>query len=222
MLNLLAITYGRHLALLRPLHYASTMTRRKVFALLLGVWITPLVVSSSRNIWQHSWDEKAVKHTNTVYNAILSTLFGFLPIPILLFVNLKIMRAIKSHQSRIHAEIVESLSFTNHTDRGLTEVALTDKEFVSASMNEQNHRNISRRKKGTMSCVLVVLIFVISWIPRIFLNFCNLFGRKDLASPLLGKFSLSLILFQSSVNPIIYSFYRNDFRQAARRLMKRN
>lgn len=97
VLNLLAITYDRHLAVLRPLHYASTMTRRKVFAILLGVWITPLVVSSSRNIWQHSWDEKAVKHTNTVYNAILSTLFGFLPIPILLFVNLKIMRAIKSH-----------------------------------------------------------------------------------------------------------------------------
>lgn len=40
VLNLMAITYDRHLAVLRPLHYASTMTKRKVFGILLVVWIT--------------------------------------------------------------------------------------------------------------------------------------------------------------------------------------
>lgn len=187
VLNVLAITYDRYTAVLRPLHYASTMTNRKVFTILLFVWVTPLVVSSLRNIWHHSWSEEAVKNPETVYNAVLATTFAFLPLPVLLIVNLKIMRAIKSHGRRIQNE---------------------------------NRRNISRRRKGTLSCVLVVLIFIISWLPRAFLNFCSLFGRRDLTSPLLVKLSLFFLFFQSSVNPAIYCFFRYDFRQAARRLIK--
>lgn len=221
VLNLLAITYDRYMAVLRPLHYAATMTNRKVFSILLAVWLTPLVASSLRNIWHHSWSENAVKNAETVYNAILASMFALSPLPVLLIVNLKIMRAIKNHGRRIHADMVERMSFTNHTDRGLSTRAI-DEEFVSnANINEQNRRNISRRRKGTMSCVFVVLIFIISWLPRAFLNLCNLFGRRDLTTPLLVKFSLFFLFFQSSVNPFIYSFFRNDFRQAARRLLKR-
>lgn len=223
VLNLMAITYDRHLAVLRPLHYAPTMTKRKVFGILLVVWITPLVVSSVRNIWQHSWDEEAVKRAETVYNAILSTIFAFLPIPILLFVNLKIVRAIKSHRRRIHAEMVELLSFTNtNTDVGPTEenrFSFIDNRFRQSSINEQTCRNISRKKTGTMSCVLIVLIFIISWIPRAFFNFSRLCGRNDLTSPLLSKLSFFFLFLQSRVNPLIYSVYRSDFRQAARRLI---
>ena len=169
-------------------------------------------------------DEAAVKRYETVYNAVLSVLFTFSPIPILFFVNIKLMRAIRSHRSRIHADMVESLTLTNASERGLSEgnrVTVTDANSVSKSIRERNRRNISRRRKGTMSCVLIVLIFIISWLPRAFFNFCSLFGRSDLASPLLRKLSLFFIFCQSSVNPIIYSFFRNDFRQAARRLIKR-
>lgn len=219
VLNLLAITYDRYLAVIRPLHYASTMTKRKVFSILLAVWVTPLVVSSVRSIWQHSWDQQAVKNAEIVYNAILSTMFGFLPIPVLFIVNLKIMRAIKSHGRRIHVERAECMSFSN-AELGPT--SGFNEDFTSSvAINEQNRRNTYRRRKGTMSCVLVVLIFIISWLPRAFLNICSLFGRRDLTSPLLVKLSLFFLFFQSSVNPAIYSFYRNDFRQAARRLIKR-
>lgn len=223
VLNLLAITYDRYTAVIRPLHYAATMTNRKVFTILIAVWVTPLVVSSLRNIWHHSWSEEAVKNAETVYNAVLATMFALTPLPVLLIVNLKIMRAIKNHGRRIHADMVERMSFTNHTDRGLSTWEI-DKEFGSnnAAINEQNRRNISRRRKGTMSCVFVVLIFIISWLPRAFLNLCGLFGRQDLTSPLLVKLSLFFLFFQSSVNPVIYSFFRNDFRQAARRLTKRH
>lgn len=219
VLNLLAITYDRYLAVLRPLQYASTMTKRKVFSVLVAVWVTPLIVSSVRSIWQHSWESQAVKNAELVYNAILSTVFGFSPVPILLIVNLKIMRTIKSHGKRIHVDMIEGTSLS-HTDPAPT--SGLNQEFTSnITIIEQNRRNAYRRKKGTMSCVLVVLIFIISWLPRQFLNICILFGRRDLTSPLLVKLSLFFLFFQSSVNPAIYSFYRNDFRQAARRLIKR-
>ncbi|XP_020620420.1 5-hydroxytryptamine receptor 2A-like [Orbicella faveolata] len=225
VLNVLAITYDRYTAVIRPLHYASTMTNRKVFTILVAVWVTPLVVWSLRNIWFHSWSEEAVKKADTVYNAVLITIFVFLPLPVLFIVNLQIMRAIKSHGSRIHADMVERmhLSFQSSTIVTVTEPSTREfgNELVSnADLNVQNRRNISRRRKGTLSCVLVVFIFIISWLPRAFLNFCYLFGRRDLTSPMLIKLSLFLLFFQSSVNPAIYCFLRNDFRQAAKRLIK--
>lgn len=70
-----------------------------------------------------------------------------------------------------------------------------------------------------MSCVLIVLIFIISWIPRAFFNFSRLCGRNDLTSPLLSKLSFFFLFLQSRVNPLIYSVYWSDFRQAARRLI---
>ena len=225
VLNVLAITYDRYTAVIRPLHYASTMTNRKVFTILLAAWVTPLIVSSLRNIWFHSWSEEAVKNAETVYNAILVTTFVFLSLPVLFIVNLKIMRAIMSQGSRIHADMVERMcfqSFTNNTNTRLSTREFQGNELIryNADLYAQNRRNTSRRRKGTLSCVLVVLIFVISWLPRAFLNFCSLSGRRDLTSPMLVKLSLFFLFFQSSVNPAIYCFLRNDFRQTARRLIK--
>ena len=225
ILNVLAITYDRYTAVLRPLHYTSTMTNRKVFVILLVVWVTPLVVLSVRNIWFHSWSEEAVKNVETVYNTILVTTFVFLPLPVLFVVNAKITRAIKSHGRQIHADMVErihmsSQSYTNDTACGISTREYGNERLRNADLNAQNRRNTSRRRKGTLSCVLVVFIFIISWLPRAFLNFCKLLGRQDLTSPMLVKLSLFFLLFQSCVNPAIYCFFRNDFYQAAKRLIK--
>ena len=227
VLNVLAITYDRYTAVLRPLHYTSTMTNRKVFVILLAVWVTPFVVLSVRNIWFHSLSEEAVKNVETVYNTILVTTFVLLPLPVLFVVNVQIMRTIKSHGIRIHADMVERIhmslsfqTFTNDTASGISTRAFGNELLRNADLNAQNRRNTSRRRKGTLSCVLVVFIFIISWLPRAFLNFCKLLGRQDLTSPMLVKLSLFFLLFQSCVNPAIYCFFRNDFRQAAKRLIK--
>ena len=219
VLNALAVTYDRYTAVIRPLHYASTMTNRKVFTILLAAWVTPLVISSLRNIWSHSSNEELVKNAEGVYNVVLVTTFVFLPLAVMFIVNLKIMKVIKSHGSRIHACMhMPFQSFMNGTATGLS-----TREFgrvSNADLIAQNQRNSSRQRKGTLSCVVVVFIFIASWLPRAFLNFCMLFGRRDLTSPMLVKLSLFFLFFQSSVNPAIYSFVRNDFRQAARRLIK--
>lgn len=225
VLNALAITYDRYMAVLRPLHYASTMTNRKVFTILLAAWVTPLVVSSLRNIWSHSSNEELVKNAKGVYNVILVITLVFFPLSVLFIANLKIMRVIKSHGSRIHADMVERMhlslhSFMNDTATGTSRREFGNQLVSNADLIAQNQRNSSRQRKGTLSCVLVVFIFIISWLPRAFLNFCMLFGRRDLTSPMLVKISLFFLFFQSSANPAIYCFVRNDFRQAARRLIK--
>lgn len=183
ILNALAITYDRYMAVLRPLHYASTMTNRKVFTILLAAWVTPLVVSSLRNIWSHSSNEELVKNAEGVYNVILVITLVFFPLSVLFIANLKIMRVIKSHGSRIHADMVERMhlslhSFMNDRATGTSRRKFGNQLVSNADLIAQNQRNSSRQRKGTLSCVLVVFIFIISWLPRAFLNFCMLFGRR--------------------------------------------
>ena len=68
-----------------------------------------------------------------------------------------------------------------------------------------------------MACVLVVLIFVLSWIPRGYHNIARLFGNGE--GPLLNKLSLFFLFVQSAVNPFVYAFYRSDFRRATVKLV---
>ena len=85
--------------------------------------------------------------------------------------------------------------------------------------NVEKRTENSQKRKGTIACVVVVLVFVFSWIPRSIYNFAYVFERDDLVTPLLVNLSMFFLLLQSCTNPIIYSFYRADFRQAAKRIL---
>ncbi|XP_020620654.1 alpha-2B adrenergic receptor-like [Orbicella faveolata] len=199
--SLLAITYDRYLAVLCPLQYGCRMTRNKVTCMVLAIWILPALIASARNIWWLTMPEEDAKAINKVYNVILVFLLVMLPAMIMALVNALIVRAIQTQKRKTLP--LRELSSVNQEISG-----------------EETRAETSRKRRGTIACVAVVLVFVLSWIPRSVYNFAFVFGRADLVTPLLVKLSMFFLLLQSCVNPLIYSFYRADFRQAAKRLLK--
>ena len=200
--SLLAITYDRYLAVLCPLQYGSRMTRGKVTCMVIAIWVIPALIASARNIWWHTMPEEQAKDVNQVYNVILVFLLVMFPAMIMALVNALIVRAIQTQKRKTLP--LRELSSVNQEISG-----------------EDTRAETSRKRRGTIACAAVVLVFVLSWIPRSVYNFAFVFGRADLAStPLLVKLSMFFLLLQSCVNPFIYSFYRADFRQAAKRLLK--
>lgn len=166
------------------------MSRGRVTGILVVVWGIPLTIAACRNFWQHTHTVEEIYTIEKIYYNTLLFCFVFVPIFIILVANIIIISAIKRQSQQIHPN------------------------------EDQSSRAESiRRKKGTISCVMVVLIFIIAWIPRAFYSLSSLvFDRPGLVSPVLIKLSLLFLIIQSSVNPIIYSFFRRDFRQAAIRL----
>lgn len=77
-----------------------------------------------------------------------------------------------------------------------------------------------QRRKGTIACVTVVLVFVICWLPRAVYNFSYIVNPPGLASPLFFRICFLFLFVQSSLNPLIYWFYRAEFRRAAFRLLR--
>lgn len=210
--SLLAITYDRYLAVLCPLQYCSKMTRRKVTCIIVAIWIFPAIVATARNIWWLTQPEDKAKKINQVYNAILVFFLVVVPAFIMTFVNALIFRAIQTQRRKTVP--LRQINSTRTQDCGDNSI-----HPDSISCGETRSEN-TRKRSGSTACVAVVLVFVLSWIPRSVYNFAFVFGRADLVTPLLVKLSMFFLLIQSCINPFIYSFYRAEFRQAVKRILK--
>ena len=198
--SLLAITYDRYLAVFRPLNYQVKMTQAKVYGIVLTSWLLPVVLASVRNAWQHNGRTSEIEIWNVTYSNILLFVFIFCPIITVTFVNIKIIFAIRN-QRRLYICRAEP------------------SELASANTVINSLKEAVRSRKGTMSCALVVVVFIVCWIPRACYFIFHLSHRTDLITPLLSKLSVSFLFFQSSINPLIYSFYRAEFRIAAKKLI---
>ena len=197
--NLLAISYDRQLAIFQPLKYQAKMSRRKIRLILSAVWIVPLCLASVRNIWSHNQPANVVEEWNRTYSYILLCIFVIVPIIIVSVINAAIFCAIRKQRRRITAFNGNNYKYW---------------------WKKKHRMQYIQLRKGTLSCVLVVIAFVVCWLPRAFYYFFYLFNHPELVTPFLRKISVTFLLFQSSTNPLIYSFYRREFRQAVRTLIK--
>ena len=201
VLNLAAISFDRFLAVLRPLRYQIYMTKKSVCCILVGVWGLSSIIALIRNAWLHTKSPEEAHNIDKIYNSILIFTFALIPILVILGVNVRIIQAIRRQDRRVGHE--------RNTVRGIT------------TEEREARLEVTKAKKGTISCVLVVFVFLFSWLPLAFVNFSFVFGRADLVSDVLVKIAWLCLLVQSSANPLIYSFYRSDFRQAGLALIFR-
>lgn len=79
--------------------------------------------------------------------------------------------------------------------------------------------HIRTRRYGTVSCILVIAGFVITWLPYSCLKLYQLFTGCGYVCPCLVNTSLFFLFVQSSINPLIYGFYRLDFRKATKQML---
>lgn len=202
MLNTCAISYDRYLAILRPLQYGVKMTRLRVGAILTFVWLIPVVVAVTRNFWHHSAQGEERRHlTVKLYDVAVVIVPVILFQTVILAVNIQIIRKIHQHKKA-----------TRKTDVTSCPSELT-----------RDLKEISRLIKGTTSCVLVVLTFVISWLPKAVHNFSYVFDSPNsvLSSPLFFRICFLFLFIQSCFNPFIYTVYRAQFRKTARSVISK-
>ena len=207
-LNVCAITYDRYLAILQPLQYGRKMNRLRVGAILTAVWVIPVVVAATRNAWYHTVEENHRHLTVKLYDIAIIITPVILIQAVMLVVNIQIICKIHKHKRSAARRDHNSFDPSPGQLNGLQEESPLEK--------------VSRRlKKGTTSCVVVVLTFVACWLPKTVHNLSYVVDPPNsvLSSPLFFRFCFLFLFIQSSFNPFIYTFYRAQFRQAARRII---
>lgn len=199
-LNICAITYDRYLAILRPLQYGAKMTKLRVGVFLAAVWAIPIVVAATRSLWYHSAEDEQRRHlTVKLYDIAVVIIPVILFQTVMLVVNIQIIRNIRKHKK----------------------AAKTSSADSSPSQVNRDLKEISRLRKGTTSCVVIVLTFVICWLPKTVHNFSYVVVPPDpiISSPLFFRICFLFLFIQSSFNPFIYTLYRAQFRKAARSII---
>ncbi|KAL9955446.1 hypothetical protein ACROYT_G036774 [Oculina patagonica] len=131
------------------------------------------------------------RFANKLYDSIIVLGFVVLLVVLMLRTNLKILRAIRKQAEREKRDLQNNVTVMS-----------------------------SQGRKGTIACVTVVLVFVICWLPRAVYNFSFIVEPPGLASPLFFRICFLFLFVQSAVNPLIYWFYRSEFRRAAYRLLR--
>jgi hypothetical protein len=203
-LNMLAICYDRSCAVLKSLLYSVLITPVKVKLMLACIWFFPIILTAVRNGW-HFNSSLNIEYVDRLYDNILLFLFVLLPLCIMVVTNIRIISVIRRQEQSISS--VENLHQRLENDPG----RLTPSRQI-------NHEWIQKRN-GTLSCLRVVLAYVIAWLPRIAFNVYFLFGKPE--DPLLMRISLLFLFVQSTIDPFIYTYYRSDFRCALKRLFTR-
>lgn len=203
ILNLLAISHDRYTAVFKPLHYNIRMNAKRVGWILCVVWLVPFAVAGSRLLIHFTTNANHFHEIDSNYNTLLSVFLVLIPIAIIITVNLMLTKAVKRHRTRVH--VTQSDFFSRNASTVLHEKTAMEKNL--------------KRRKGTISCVLVALLFVLCWLPRAWFNIWVSSNRNKPVSPVFPKLTLFLLVLNSSVNPFIYSIYRREFRKAAKKVM---
>ncbi|XP_029375939.1 adenosine receptor A2b isoform X2 [Echeneis naucrates] len=207
--SLLAIAIDRYLAVKIPLRYKELMTGKTAREIIAILWILSFVIglipffgwnmnSRGNSLWSCNLDcyfESVVEmHYMVYFNFFVCVL---LPLLIMLGIYLKIFTVARKQLRQIELKCVGNGDSPHH--------GLLQKEIRAAK-----------------SLSIIVGLFAVCWLPVHILNCLTLFYR-DLKKPEAVMFvAIILSHANSAVNPIIYAYRIQDFRNTFRKILARH
>lgn len=188
IISVCLVTFDRYIAVLHPLRYANIVNRKLFIKLLTGGWVLAISYSMVPLIWRT--EVKNVAHK--VYMLFLQ-LAVWIPHLLIFVIYYRIYLQVKKCIRR-------------------------EKNCLPLKENRKRLRWFSREAKYIQIFIIVAMMFLLSWLPILYMTAVAWFERMDLIPRALPIISHYTMAFGSLVNPFIYSFKKPDFRTALRRL----
>ena len=198
LLCLLAITYDRHKAIFRPLHYEQEMTPRWVRVIIAGVWIIPFIFSMTIPfLWHNQWPNPAHKHCDFVI-VMKEEYIKYIMVPsfmIVCVVMVTMYARIFHLANKVAKETVRT-------------------EPIANVNNAKKERSFKKDYKLAKTGAIVIGLFFFSWLPFIAIVTIQVYGNW-INNGLLNNFRTFgsfLAILNSAFNPIIYAFRFPSFK----------
>ena len=206
---LLGMTYDRLDAILHPLTHRKDITVRRAVLWCFVIWTVPVCEFLCTIFWHTKFEEMAVKSTDML--AVVKPEFTkyilfplmYISFILLIILNIPILRIVYKQ--------------SDNTDNGGTSV-------LRSPLGRVIHKS-EQVRTATMVTVraslMVYAAFFVCWIPYTLINSIQLYGDL-LQQPLLttmSVYSSFIAIMNSGINPLIYAYSRNDFRQQFKQLL---
>lgn len=223
ILNLLAISVDRYLAVTMPLRYASVVLPWRVAMVMACVWTVSIAVSflpiqmgwntpdgKVQNHRPEDSDKECKFELNRPYVLIDSLFTFYLPLVAMCWTYLRILRIARAQAKRI-ISARPACTTTSYTCRNNPPTSTTVVSSVTAVA--------LREHKATVTLAAVIGAFVVCWLPY-FIMFTVMGVREQLEQGTLYSVVLWLGYANSALNPVLYAALNRDFRSAYARLLK--
>jgi len=190
--NHCCITFDRFIAVRHPFSYAY-LTEKYFTKMLLTAWIVAVAFSLLPLCW------------NTDHNLSIHQAYIFVEIVVFIFIPYLLIF------------IAYCLIFTKLREH----FKLLRETNVSIPRREQTRR-LATEAKIAKVCLILIATFVLCWLPIIYMTSATAVGRFEIVPVILQTVSKFTLALSSLINPLLYSFKKEDFRNALKKAFTRN
>lgn len=184
--SIMAISADRFIAIQMPLRYEDLVTRRRVAAVVITIWLFSALISPC-----------------SVFLLTTNTTFAFLVIVESIFflaatlLHYQIYLTIRRHKEQIQSQM-QQLAENNDL------------------------ANSTRITKSANSTFCIYLLFWVCYLPHLFVSIARrIHGNESVTINVLYVFSETLVLLNSSLNPVIYCWKMRQIRQTILNILRK-
>lgn len=198
ILHLLVATCERYFKIKRPFKYNILVTKQRVVILLAGVWIFSLSASLIQLTWIiQNLDDEIVHRLDVGYAA-----FGLV---VLAFVPFFVIACIDGH-----------IFYFIHKEKKMRR-ALTQGTVLKKQERLKRKQNDS---KALIIYAVMTVTFVLGWFPYFIMSLL-----QDLDYFVHSTVQIILLFLKLStalINPLLYTFFKTDFRKALQAMLEKD
>ena len=206
LFNFCGITWDRFQAVLNPLSYRAKVTRAVVYKILTLVWTIPVLFAIIPIFWEYKADIKTL--AGRIYQGVLITIVTVCTVSICC-AYARIFRA-----TRRQVKMMIEMAGTNfRLESNLDSQVQGQLRRISKKLS----MNISVEVKAAKVFALVGGTFAVCWLPLIVINVFGALGFPEKIPVVLLDISLYSLVGNALADPLIYSFYKTDYRRALTR-----
>lgn len=191
ILHLLVATGERYFKIRYPLRYKYYITGARIALILVAVWVISLSLSLVQLTWIYH------PELDTYYDLVFSTscvvVFAFLPFVITVLANIHVLWIIRKEN-----EIRHNMVQHEH----------------DARCSKKSTRRKSNERKALMVYLAMTVSFMVGFLPYFILT-----NMDDMQQHVGFGVSLSFLILRYTaplVDPLLYTFFKTDFKSAVR------
>ncbi|XP_013784900.2 dopamine receptor 1-like isoform X1 [Limulus polyphemus] len=208
ILNLCAVSLERFIHIKDPLRYSRWMTKRVVFGSICLIWLLSALLSFFPISlgWHKPRRLKLVSKERPMCTLELTPVYAVVSSSISFFVPCVVMIALYGRLYFYAKKHVKSI------------LAVTKPSENKASHSSQHKSSHLIEHKASITVGIIVGVFLVCWVPFFSVNIIAAFC-KSCISDLVWKSLTWLGYFNSALNPVIYSIFNAEFRNAFRKVL---
>lgn len=191
--TLMSVTFDRYLIVLHPFVYETFMGRYFIVVLITS-WFVPILVSLIPLFY--SSDFTQLEHKIYVYFLVI--LGVVIPYLLILLAYIRIFQ---------------------HVVRQVKYLARLDPTRDDERKARQEGKRVTTEAYVARIFAIIAAIFIVSWMPVVYMTFVGNIGRQDLIPKALQIISWVTLSLGSLVNAPIYAYAKKDFRSVMKRII---